>query len=57
LQHGLGDVDFAGLRGPQVLGRLPKAERQPWQKPWADIIETLVRARGKATVKKKPDAK
>src|SRR5262249_36834515 len=36
--------DFAGVRGPDALARLPKAERQEWQKLWAEVADTLARA-------------
>jgi hypothetical protein len=46
--HGwLGDPGFAGLRGPEALAWLPEAERQAWQKFWADVADTLARAVGR----------
>src|SRR5262249_3084434 len=47
LQYWLTDPDFAGVRGPEALARLPEAERQPWQQFWGDVGETLARAQGK----------
>jgi hypothetical protein len=44
LQHWLEGPDFAGVRGPEALARLPEAERQAWQKLWTDIADTLDRA-------------
>jgi serine/threonine-protein kinase len=44
LQHWLADPDFAGVRGPQALAKLPEAERQLWQKLWKDVADTLARA-------------
>jgi hypothetical protein len=40
----LEDPDFAGVRGPDALARLPEAERHAWQKFWADVADTLARA-------------
>ena len=47
LQHLLVDPDFAGVRGPEALAKLPEAERQPWQQLWGDVAATLARAQGK----------
>jgi tetratricopeptide (TPR) repeat protein len=44
MRHWLQDTDFNGVRGPDALARLPEAERQDWQKLWADVAETLRRA-------------
>jgi hypothetical protein len=44
LQRWLWDSDFAGVRGPDALARLPAAERQAWQRLWADVANTLGRA-------------
>jgi hypothetical protein len=44
MQHWLADADFAGVRGPDALARLPEAERHAWQQLWADVAETLARA-------------
>jgi tetratricopeptide (TPR) repeat protein len=38
------DKDFAGVRSPAALTRLTEAERQQWQKLWADVAELLARA-------------
>jgi tetratricopeptide (TPR) repeat protein len=40
------DKDFAVVREPEALGRLPAAEQQTWQNLWADVADTLARARG-----------
>src|SRR5438132_2736256 len=37
MQHWQKDPDFAGVRGAEALGRLPEAERQEWQKLWAEV--------------------
>jgi hypothetical protein len=42
----LGDPYFAGVRGPQALARLPGAERQAWQRLWAEVADTRARAVG-----------
>jgi hypothetical protein len=44
LQRWLGDIPFAGVRGPEALARLPEAERQAWQELWTDIADALARA-------------
>ncbi len=46
LQRWLRDPYLAGVRGPDALSRLPAAERQAWQKLWAEVADTLVRAEG-----------
>jgi tetratricopeptide (TPR) repeat protein len=57
LGHWLVDTDFAGVRGAEALARLPEAERQPWQKLWDDVADTLKRAQEKAAPEKKADPK
>jgi serine/threonine-protein kinase len=47
LQHWLADADFAGVRGPEALAKLPEAERPAWQKLWDDVADTLTRAQAK----------
>jgi hypothetical protein len=37
VQHWLQDPDFAGVRGPEALGRLPEAERRDWQRLWEEV--------------------
>jgi tetratricopeptide (TPR) repeat protein len=37
MRHWPGDMDFAGVRGPEAFARLPAAERQEWQKLWEDV--------------------
>jgi tetratricopeptide (TPR) repeat protein len=53
----LADVDFAGVRGPEALARLPKAERLAWQQLWADVANTLARSEETTARAKKPDVK
>jgi serine/threonine protein kinase/Flp pilus assembly protein TadD len=57
MQHWLADRDFAGLRGPEALTKLPEAERHPWQTLWADVAQTLARAEGKAASEKQSPPK
>jgi tetratricopeptide (TPR) repeat protein len=45
MRHWLDDTDFNGVRGPDALAKLPEAERKDWQKLWADVADTLARAR------------
>jgi serine/threonine-protein kinase len=40
LRHWQRDADFAGVRGDK-LAKLPQAERQSWQRLWADVEQTL----------------
>jgi tetratricopeptide (TPR) repeat protein len=53
LKHWQADSDFAGVRGPGALSKLPKAERQPWEKLWKDVDDVLKRAQEKATQEKR----
>jgi hypothetical protein len=46
LQNWLQHPYFDGVREPDTLARLPEAERQAWQRLWADVADTLARARG-----------
>jgi serine/threonine-protein kinase len=47
MQHWQQDTDFAGVRGPDALAKLPEAERQDWAKLWADVADLLDRAADK----------
>src|SRR5262249_25859876 len=53
LRYWLWDGDFAGVRGPEALARLPEVERQQWQKLWDEVADTLARALGKTPPEKK----
>jgi Flp pilus assembly protein TadD len=44
MHHWQRDPVFAGLRGPEALGRLPVAERREWQTLWEDVAALLRRA-------------
>ena len=44
MRHWREDIDFAGVRGPEALAKLPEAERKPWQELWDDVANTLARA-------------
>jgi serine/threonine protein kinase/tetratricopeptide (TPR) repeat protein len=57
LRNWLTDDEFAGVRGPQALAKLPQAERQPWEKLWADVANLLGKAQSKTTPAKKSAAK
>jgi tetratricopeptide (TPR) repeat protein/tRNA A-37 threonylcarbamoyl transferase component Bud32 len=57
LEYWLVAPDFKGVRGAEGLGKLPEAERHPWQQLWADVADTLVKNQGNVTSKKKSDAK
>jgi hypothetical protein len=45
LQGWLWDTQFARVRGPEALARLPAAEQQAWHQLWTDVADTLARAR------------
>jgi serine/threonine-protein kinase len=49
MQHWLKDTDFAGVRGPESLARLPEAERKEWLKLWEEVEALRQRAAGKPT--------
>jgi tetratricopeptide (TPR) repeat protein len=57
MQHWLRDPDFNGMRGPDALGKLSEAERKEWQKLWADVANTLAKARGKTAPEQRPGVK
>jgi tetratricopeptide (TPR) repeat protein len=44
MEHWQKDPDFAGVRGPESLARLPEAERPPWQKLWGEVAALQKRA-------------
>jgi serine/threonine-protein kinase len=47
LQHWQKDTDLAGLRDKAALDKLPAAERDAWQRLWADVDALLKRAQQK----------
>ena len=49
LRHWQADPDFAGVRGPDALRKLPEAERAQWQRLWDDVQALLEKAGGKGT--------
>jgi hypothetical protein len=53
LGHWQADPDLAGVRGAEALGKLPEAERQPWQKLWQDVADLLKPAQRKPAPEKK----
>jgi serine/threonine protein kinase/Flp pilus assembly protein TadD len=57
MRHWQLDTDFASVRGPDALARLPDTERTAWQQLWADVANTLARAEGKTAPAKKTDLK
>jgi serine/threonine protein kinase/Flp pilus assembly protein TadD len=44
MEHWLKDGDLAGVRGAELLARLPEAERQDWQKLWKEVESLRQRA-------------
>jgi tetratricopeptide (TPR) repeat protein len=57
MQHWLADTDFAGVRGPQALAKLPEDERPGWQQTWDDVAGLLAQAQGKKPAPKKEATK
>jgi hypothetical protein len=47
LAHWQRDPDLAGLRDKAALDKLPEAERDAWQRLWADVEALLQRAQQK----------
>jgi serine/threonine-protein kinase len=45
LRHWKTDGDLASVRAPDALARLPNAERQQWERLWADVDALLRRVR------------
>ena len=58
MQHWLQDSDFAAVRGEKALANLPAEERPGWRHLWADVEQTLAKAReltnGKEKAQKNP---
>jgi hypothetical protein len=48
LEFWLADPDFAGVRGPRALAKLPETERTDWQKLWNDVADMLRQAQKKS---------
>jgi tetratricopeptide (TPR) repeat protein/serine/threonine protein kinase len=48
MEHWQRDPDFAGVRGPEALAKLPEAERQDWEQLWQEI-EALRRKTGESS--------
>src|SRR5262249_7955273 len=44
MQLWLDEVDFASVRGPEALAKLPKAEQAEWQQLWQDVAALRDRA-------------
>jgi hypothetical protein len=44
MRHWQQDMEFAGVRGPDALSRLPEAERLAWQKLWQEVEALRQRA-------------
>jgi hypothetical protein len=57
MQHWLKDSDFAGVRAPDALAKLPEAERSAWHNLWAAVADTLAAAQPKVALPKGPDLK
>jgi tetratricopeptide (TPR) repeat protein len=57
IRYWLIDSDMAGVRDNDALAKLPEAERQDWQKLWAEVADTLTRAEGKTIPAKTSEAK
>jgi hypothetical protein len=57
MQGWLWGTRFAGVRGLDMLARLPEVERQAWRKLWADVADTLARAEGTTVREQKVGSK
>jgi tetratricopeptide (TPR) repeat protein len=57
IRHCQHDRDFARVRDPKALAKLPAAERQAWQQFWVDVADTLTLAQQKAAPPKKSTTK
>jgi tetratricopeptide (TPR) repeat protein/cbb3-type cytochrome oxidase subunit 3 len=57
LRHWLNDQDFAGVRDPKALAKVPASERQAWEELWANLAETLALAQKKAVPETKAGTK
>ena len=55
LRQWQGDAGLAGVRTPDSLARLPKAEQEAWQQLWADVATTLERVRKTRAPESKPE--
>jgi hypothetical protein len=44
LQYWQKDTDLAGLRDKTALAKLPDAERQAWQRLWAEVDQLVQKA-------------
>jgi serine/threonine protein kinase/Flp pilus assembly protein TadD len=49
----LDDADFAGVRGPAAIAKLPEVERPAWKQLWRRITDTLTQVQAKPTPKSK----
>jgi hypothetical protein len=47
MDHWLKDADFASVRDPAELQKLPEAERREWQSFWSEVDGLLRKAEGK----------
>jgi hypothetical protein len=57
LRHWQRDPDLAGVREPEALAKLPRAEREGWRGFWADVAETLGPGHAAAPAGTKSDKK
>jgi serine/threonine protein kinase len=48
MQHWHQDKDFAGVRGPEALAKLPECDRKEWQALWEEVETIRKRAAGLA---------
>jgi hypothetical protein len=51
LQHWLKDDDLSGVRGAKSLASLPEGERRGWERLWADVADTVEKARAASSKK------
>jgi tetratricopeptide (TPR) repeat protein len=39
MRHWLADADFAGVRGPAAIAKLPEAEQPAWRELWSRVVD------------------
>jgi tetratricopeptide (TPR) repeat protein len=54
MRHLQKDEDFAAVRDPKALARLPESERSAWENLWEEVKTTLRKAEAKSLPDRKP---
>jgi serine/threonine-protein kinase len=53
MRHWLDNADFAEVRGPAAIAKLPEAERPAWQQLWKRVTDTLAELEAKTAPRAK----